>query len=78
MHEDANGNKGKRNVLLEDEASYWLLIWMVASSLDLKVTKQKKKSKPVIFPKYSHVCHANPYIFYIHQVKQVYCMLKQV
>ena len=37
--------KKKKHVLLEDEASDWLQIWMVASLLDVKQSNKKKISR---------------------------------
>ena len=38
-HEDANGKKKKKRILLVDGTSDWLRIWMAASSLDIKGNK---------------------------------------
>ena len=43
-HRDANGNKKKKCILLEDEESDWLQIWMASSSLDIKHNKAIKMS----------------------------------
>ena len=42
-HEDTNGNKDNKCVLLADEVSDWLQIWTAASSLNLKSNKAIKK-----------------------------------
>ena len=42
-HEDANGNKKKKIILLVDAVSDWLQIWTAASSLEVKGNKAIKK-----------------------------------